>query len=105
MGARNSVLGRADRVFVTRDGDAITGFNACLRNGDDAVIDLIAVSRHYQGQGLGRALTVAAIAHYSGKSKRMNVGTQAGNVASLALYQSAGFRIMSSATTLHAHLS
>ena len=32
--ARNSVLGRADRVFVTRDGERITGFNSCLLKED-----------------------------------------------------------------------
>jgi ribosomal protein S18 acetylase RimI-like enzyme len=103
--ARNSVLGRADTVFVTRDGAQITGFNACLLRDDTAVIDLIGIAPAHQGGGLGRALTQAALAHYSGRVKRMMVGTQSSNHASLALYQSQGFRIESSAITLHAHLS
>jgi ribosomal protein S18 acetylase RimI-like enzyme len=102
--ARNAVLGRADCVFVTREDDAITGFNACLLNGDTAVIDLIGVAPEHQERGLGRALTEAAIAHYSGRAARMHVGTQSCNVASLSLYQAAGFRPVSSALTLHMHL-
>lgn len=103
--ARNSVHGRADKVFVTRDGGAVTGFNACLLKGDEAVIDLIGVAPGHQGRGLGRALTAAAIAHYSGRAARITVGTQSCNSASLSLYQGAGFRICNSALTLHAHLS
>ena len=102
--AGNAVRGRADAVFVTRAGGAITGFSACLLRGDIAVIDLIGVAPAHQAQGLGRALTEAALAHYAGRAKRMLVGTQSCNYASLALYQRAGFRIESSALTLHAHL-
>jgi ribosomal protein S18 acetylase RimI-like enzyme len=103
--ARNSVAGRADKVFVTRDGSTVTGFNACLLKGRDAVIDLIGVAPLHQGKGLGKALILAAIAHYSGKADTMTVGTQSCNFASLALYQDAGFRISSSALTMHVHLS
>lgn len=102
--ARNSVLGRADVVFVTYDQEKITGFNACLVCNDSVIIDLIGVAPEQQGRGLGRALTTAALAHYAGKATRMLVGTQSCNVASLALYQSMGFRIAASALTLHAHL-
>jgi ribosomal protein S18 acetylase RimI-like enzyme len=103
--ARNSVQGRADTVFVSREGGKVTGFNACLRSGDHAVIDLIGVSASHRGQGLGRALTIASIAHYTGKVSTMRVGTQANNAPSLALYATSGFRVVSSAVTLHAHLS
>ncbi|MGH7003310.1 MAG: GNAT family N-acetyltransferase [Alphaproteobacteria bacterium] len=102
--ARNAVRGRADAVFITKDKGAVTGFNACLRRGDTAVIDLIGVAPGHQGKGLGRALTAAALAHYRGKAARMTVGTQSCNVTSLGLYQSMGFRIEASALTLHAHL-
>ncbi len=102
--ARNAARGRADAVFVTRAGGAVTGFNACLLRGDTAVIDLIGVAPAHQGRGLGRLLTDAALAHYAGRAKRVVVGTQSCNHASLSLYQRAGFRIESSALTLHAHL-
>lgn len=102
--ARNSVLGRADAVFVTRSGGSVTGFNACLLRGDTAIIDLIGVAPQQQGKGLGRALVAAALAHYSGRARRMLVGTQSCNFGSLALYQGLGFRVESSALSLHAHL-
>jgi len=102
--ARNAARGRADAVFVTRADGAITGFNACLLRGDTAIIDLIGVAPGHQAQGLGRALIEAALAHYAGRAKRMLVGTQSCNYASLALYQRAGFRIEGSALTLHAHI-
>lgn len=100
--ARNSAMGRADAVFVTRTGGSVTGFNACLLRGDTAIIDLIGVAPQHQGRGLGRALVAAALAHYAGRAKRMLVGTQSCNFESLSLYQRQGFRIESSALTLHA---
>ena len=101
--ARNAVGGRADRVFVTREGGTITGFNACLLRDDTAIIDLIGVAPSYQGRGLGRKLTAAAVAHYSGKATRITVGTQEHNAASLSLYRAAGFHPLSTAITLHLH--
>ena len=59
----------------------------------------------HQGQGLGADLTAAPLSHYGGRVETMQVGTQACNYASLALYQSFGFRIESAAFTLHAHLA
>ena len=103
--ARNSLRGRADAVFVARDGDKAVGFNACMLAGDTAVIDLICVAGLYRGRGIARALTHASLAHYAGKAKEMKVGTQSTNGASLALYRMAGFRDVSTAVTLHAHLS
>jgi ribosomal protein S18 acetylase RimI-like enzyme len=102
--ARNSVNGRADAVFVTEEGGRLTGFNACLLRGDEAVIDLIGVADVAQRRGFGRDLVAASLAHYAGKAQRMIVGTQSANHASLALYETAGFRIKSTAFTLHAHL-
>jgi ribosomal protein S18 acetylase RimI-like enzyme len=102
--ARNSVNGRADAVFVTEEEGRLTGFNACLLRGDEAVIDLIGVADGSQRRGFGRDLVAASLVHYAGKAQRMIVGTQSANHASLGLYDSAGFRIKSTAFTLHAHL-
>ena len=103
--ARNSVLSRADKVFVIRENGRIVGFNACMLHHDTASIDLIGVDPDFQGRGLGRRLTGAALAHYASRANRMTVGTQSANHASLALYQRAGFIVHNSALTLHAHLS
>jgi ribosomal protein S18 acetylase RimI-like enzyme len=101
---RNACLGRADRVLVARAGRRILGANACIRNGDDAVIDLIGVLPEAQGRGLGRRLVDAALASYAGTAARMVVGTQATNTASVALYRSAGFLPVDEKITFHAHL-
>jgi ribosomal protein S18 acetylase RimI-like enzyme len=103
--ARNSVNGRADTVFVSEEAGRITGFNACLMRDDTAVIDLIGVANGAQRRGFGHDLVAASLEYYSGKAARMLVGTQSTNLASLALYEAANFRIKSSAFTLHAHLS
>jgi ribosomal protein S18 acetylase RimI-like enzyme len=102
--ARNCVNGRADAVFVTEESGRINGFNACLLRGDTVAIDLIAVANGAQRRGLGRSLVDAALSYYFGKAARIIVGTQSANQPSLALYEAAGFRIKSSAFTLHAHL-
>ena len=101
---RNACLGRAERVLVARAGRRILGANACIRNGDEAVIDLIGVLPEAQGRGLGRQLVDAALASYSGSAARMVVGTQATNTASVALYRSAGFSPVDEKITFHAHL-
>jgi ribosomal protein S18 acetylase RimI-like enzyme len=101
----NSAKGRADAMLVARRDGRVVGFNACMRNGSTAIIDLIGVAPEAQGQGHGRALVEGALAHYAAAgAEEMAVGTQSGNVASLALYQSCRFRIRSSQFTLHAHL-
>jgi len=102
--ARNAVEGRADAVFVAEDDGRIAGFNACLLR-EDAVIDLIGVAKDMQGKGIGRDLVRTSLSYYAGKAARMIVGTQSANHASLALYQSAGFRVDNSAFTLHLHLN
>jgi len=101
---RNACLGRADRVLVARAGQRILGANACIRLGDDAVIDLIGVLPEAQGRGLGRRLVDAALASYAGIAARLVVGTQATNAASVALYRSAGFSPVDEKITFHAHL-
>ena len=100
----NAARGRADAMLVARDGGQVVGFNACMRAGDAAVIDLIGVAPEARGRGLGAALVEAALAHYAGGAREMIVGTQSKNIASLALYQRAGFRVRDSHLTFHAHL-
>ncbi len=99
--ARNGVNGRADAPLIVREGGAVAGFNLCMRKGEDAVIDLIAVDRRWQGRGLGRKLVEGALAHYAGAAPTMWVSTQEANVASVALYRSAGFALHSVAETWH----
>jgi ribosomal protein S18 acetylase RimI-like enzyme len=100
----NAARGRADAMLVARSGGQVVGFNACMRTGDVAVIDLIGVAPEARGRGLGAALLEAALSHYAGDTREMIVSTQSKNIAALALYQRAGFRVRDSHLTLHAHL-
>ena len=97
----NGVRGRADAPIVVRADGRIVGFNLCLRRGDVAVIDLIGVARAHQGKGLGRRLVEAALGHYAGSYAKMRVGTQDTNLASVALYERAGFNRVDTAETWH----
>lgn len=98
---RNGVSGRSDTALVAIDGDAVAGFNLCMRRREDAVIDLIGVASAYQGRGLGRRLVDAALAHYAGRANLMWVGTQDTNHASLAMYRGAGFTPQYESDTWH----
>jgi ribosomal protein S18 acetylase RimI-like enzyme len=101
---RNACLGRADRVLVARNSQRIIGANACLRYGDDVVIDLIGVLPEAQGRGIGRKLVDAALACYAGTAARMLVGTQLTNAASIALYRATGFSPLDEKITFHVHM-
>lgn len=98
---KNSMLGRADKVFVTRDAAGPTGFLLCNRADDEAVIDLIAVAARSRGRGLGLAMVSAALQFYTGIATTMSVGTQANNQASLALYRRCGFASAAHSITFH----
>lgn len=98
---RNNLAGRADASLVVRAAGAVAGFNLCLLDGREAVIDLIAVDVGRQRRGVGRALVEGALAHYGGRADTMRVGTQADNLPSLALYRGAGFVEADRRITLH----
>lgn len=98
---RNNLDGRGDASLVVRSGGKVAGFNLCLLDGREAVIDLIAVDIGRQHQGIGRKLVDAALARYIGRADTMRVGTQADNGPSLALYRGAGFVEADRQITLH----
>lgn len=98
---KNSLAGRADASLVVRaDGEA-RGFVLCLKDGMEAVIDLIAVAREMHGRGYGKALVAGALAHYADTAATMRVATQADNAASIALYESCDFQESARALTYH----
>ena len=102
--ARNCVLGRRglEVLTVLVDGRP-AGFLAVTEQGNDRVIDLVAVDAPFRGRGVGRAL-VDAFAHRHAGGGRLLVGTQVGNAASLGLYCAAGFRPIDARYVLHAHV-
>lgn len=97
----NNFAGRADCILVTIDDAEVTGFIACLRDGPDAVVDLVAVAPDRQGAGLGRFLLEAAAGAYAGRAGNIRAGTQAENSASTRMYRSCGFVQASSQDTFH----
>lgn len=99
----NDLAGRADCVLVAEEGWEIIGFNALMIDeaARCATIDLIAVSRGRQGAGAGRRLVEAALAVCSRRADRLSLGTQAGNMGSLAFYHALGFAETGRADTWH----
>ncbi|MFD2614858.1 GNAT family N-acetyltransferase [Paenibacillus gansuensis] len=99
---------RADQMFVHESMDGkVTGFISCILSQDTerrpyGIIDLIAVSSGYQGQGIGRQLLETAVLYFrSHGTSHVQVGTQSSNSAALSLYQNNGFRLHSAETSLH----
>jgi ribosomal protein S18 acetylase RimI-like enzyme len=98
----NGFAGRAEACLVaTADGDT-AGFLLMLKQQDTLIVDLVAVARHHQGQGIGRDLLAATKSHAAALgATKVRVGTQAANEASLRLYISTGFEPVAEAATLH----
>jgi ribosomal protein S18 acetylase RimI-like enzyme len=106
--AANCVEGsRGVGALVAVEGEEVVGFVAALdrtwRGQRATVIDLIAVHPDRQRAGVGGALVDAFIRAHGSGSSILLVGTQAANVASLALYEGRGFRTVETAYVLHCH--
>lgn len=94
---------RGDAMVVAKENRTVIGFNQLLKPEDARlIIDLIAVDAAYQGRGVAREMIRFAEASIPGIAEVV-VGTQLANVASLHLYQSAGFRLSGSAYVYHRH--
>lgn len=98
---KNSLEGRADAVFVTREGDRTTGFNLCRLDEREVTIDLIAIANDMKGRRLGQKLIEQALNYYTGKADFIRAGTQTNNAASNRLYLKTGFSEFSQQKTLH----
>ncbi len=98
---KNNLNGRADVGFVSETRGKIMGFNLCLRTESFAYIDLIAVAKHAQGLGLGKALIEASIAYYTGLTPFLRAGTQVTNKASVSIYRALGFYKIEESVTYH----
>ena len=104
----NSCRGYADRVLLARVDGQVAGFITLskkrrLVQGDEvALIDLVGVSKGFQGRGIGKTLVEAACEWAEKQGLRtIEVGTQGANVPSLMLYQKPGFRQSGWQVTLH----
>lgn len=95
---------RGEWMVVAEDAQGVTGFLQLLRAADGTVIiDLIAVGERGRNQGLGRAMIELAASECLGRPAALLVGTQVANIASLALYDSLGFRLSQASYVLHLH--
>jgi ribosomal protein S18 acetylase RimI-like enzyme len=94
---------RGDRMIIAENDEGLCGFLQLLRAQDGAtVIDLVGVDARSRRKGVARSM-IALAANTPGNGP-MRVGTQAANITSLALYETLGFRIASSAYVLHMHI-
>ncbi len=101
----NFFRGRRGQALLVAELDRRpAGFVLLLKNGQTLTVDLIAVDERSRGKGLGRDLLAAAQdwGEQAG-CREICAGTQLVNQASLALYQSAGFRLISGGHVYHLH--
>ncbi|MGH1456360.1 MAG: GNAT family N-acetyltransferase [Alphaproteobacteria bacterium] len=90
---------RGDLMLVAEIDGEVVGFNQVLVRDDVAIIDLIAVERSAQGQGVGKAL----IYDLQNRFDQICVGTQISNKHSIALYEKMGFHFHDSQYVMHYH--
>lgn len=95
---------RGKWMVLAEDADGVTGFLQLLHIPEgDVVIDLIAVSERGRNKGVARSMIAYAASRCLERPATLLVGTQIANIASLALYDSLGFRISQASYVLHLH--
>ena len=89
-------------MLVAQSDGQTAGFLQLIHAPDSAlVIDLIAVTEPARGRGLARAMIGAA--QHLARGECLRVGTQVANLPSLRLYESLGFRAVTSNYVMHLH--
>jgi ribosomal protein S18 acetylase RimI-like enzyme len=91
---RESILDHGGEIFVAVDGELVVGACAVLRI-DHAVVELakLSVAPDARGRGIGRRLTLAAIAHaQSLGAERVVLVSNSQLAPAIRLYESLGFR-------------
>jgi ribosomal protein S18 acetylase RimI-like enzyme len=105
--AANFFVGaRGDAMVVAEADGVVVGFLQLLRQPNEMLlIDLIGVAPSHQGRGLARAMIGFASTHGAGEAapRRLRVGTQIANTASVRLYESLGLRLADAQYVLHLH--
>lgn len=102
--ARNYFNGkRGDYMVVAVVKGRVVGFLQLLdRQKEDLIIDLSAVNELHRRQGIARKMIEFAEAN-CGDYRRIDVGTQIANTASLTAYESIGFRFQNASYVFHYH--
>ena len=89
-------------VFMERHWQMVTRRLADAVTGDiAAIIDLIAVAAPFRRQGIAGQMIEAAFDHFGDTIDGIRVGTQEDNLASMRLYERAGFAVERRDVTLH----
>ncbi len=93
---------RGDGMLAVREKDSVAGFCLLLRQGNDAVIDLIAVAPQFRRRGLAGKL-IRSISAFMPGIEKIIVGTQAANIPAVRVYEDNGFRLADSSYVFHYH--
>jgi len=103
--AANFFLGkRGNKMFVIDVNNTVCGFLLLLDNIKSITIDLIGVTKEYQGKGLSSQMIMVASKLLMNESKnKILVGTQLANLPSIRLYTKLGFIFNESFYVLHRH--
>lgn len=98
-GAANPAL-----VLWDRKKDRPAGLAAVRISDRAAAMSVLAVSPHYQGQGLGRLILAEILNRLIGLADDLRVETASYNLPALKLYQSLGLAPVAPMAALHRHL-
>lgn len=79
-------------VLIYKDKDEIAGFISFAKKPASAAIELVAVSNHHQGKGIGKQL-LQAVETQLPKNTILTVPTQNSNTTACAFYERAGFTL------------
>ena len=88
-------------ILLAKRNRKLNGFLAARKSGDEYYIELVAVSQHLQGRGIGHDLIVEGLNDARKEFKKATIGVQLGNIPAIRLYEKLGFRIYSSEGTFH----
>lgn len=94
---------RGDALFLIEHNETIAGFVLLIFNKQNLIIDLIAIDSKYQRKGLGIELINFIQSYYYKKFKKIIVGTQLNNKASLKFYKRNKFKILRTEMVFHKH--
>jgi len=94
---------RGDALFLIEHNKVIAGFVLLIFNKRNLIIDLIAIDSKYQRKGLRIKLINFIQSYYYKRFKKIIVGTQSNNKASLKFYKRNKFRIFKTEMVFHKH--
>jgi len=93
---------RGDQCFVARSENlSVKGFLLSIIRNNEVVIDLIAVDSIYRRKGVAKNLIDGMLSYYQKDYAAYSVGTQLNNTASVRLYESIGYQVVSHGAVWH----